>query len=42
MKKLDEFKDQLREVDRQLEQLEDLREYILFRIDELEEIKRKL
>jgi hypothetical protein len=34
MSKLEEFKSQLKEVDHQIEELEDLREYILFRIDE--------
>jgi|GEM_PF-4212749 hypothetical protein len=34
--KLNEFKDQLRSVEREIERLEDLREQILFRIDELE------
>jgi chromosome segregation ATPase len=36
MTKLQEFKDQLKEVDRNIEELEQLREYIFHRIDELE------
>jgi hypothetical protein len=36
MTKLQEFKDQLKEIDRQIYDLEDLRESILNRIDELD------
>jgi hypothetical protein len=34
MSKLEEFQDQLKQVDRQIAEYEDLRESILFRIDE--------
>lgn len=36
MSKKEEFLAQLKEVDRQIEQLEELREEIFFRLDELE------